>query len=238
MTNTQITTILFDWDFTLARVLGDILQSERLAALFSTQGLNYTPDQFEAAMEKQQNGAQQGFLGRSIKPQTRQDIINGYFRILAYLGFKDRTRALGERLYSAYGILPNILYDDTLPTLRALQKKGFSLGIISNHSNSAREVIEEKVGEFIRPEHIIISQEIGVHKPAKTIFKQAVARMKVSPANCVFIGDNLDVDAIGAVERGGFSRGFWLDRAETNVDRTLPERVVRITSLDQLPYFV
>ena len=42
MKGSQFTAVLFDWDLTLARVLGDASEDERLAALFRSQGLKYT----------------------------------------------------------------------------------------------------------------------------------------------------------------------------------------------------
>ena len=225
----NITAVLFDWDLTLARVLGDVPQSERLKALFASQGLVFSLEQIQKAMKTQGNGT---------KPQTRQDIINFYFRMLAYLGHTCRDWEFGDRLYNAYGDLLTFLYDDTLPALKALQQRGVTLGIISNHAYSARKMIEENVAQFIRPDHIIISQEVGVHKPAKTIFRRAITRIRVPAPNCLFIGDNLEVDAIGAVEQGGFGRALWLDRENQGADRILPDRAARITSLDQLNPFL
>lgn len=225
MTPANITAVLFDWDLTLARVLGDVPQSERIKALFASQGLTFTLEQIQEAMKTQRTGA---------KPQTRQDIINFYFKLLAYLGCNHRDWEFGDRLYNAYGDLPTFLYDDTLPVLKALQQKGLTLGIISNHAYSARKMIEENIDQFIRPDHIIISQEVGVHKPAKTIFRRAIARIQVPALNCLFVGDNLEVDAVGAVEQGGFGRALWLDRENRGTDRALPDRTAHITSLDQL----
>lgn len=233
-----ITAVLFDWDLTLARVLGDVTESERLVTLFRTQGLDYTAGQMEAAIEKCWNGVSPDAATQLTRPQTRKDIINYYFRILTHLGYYDRDWALGNRLYSAHSTLPTYLYPDTLPVLRSLQQSGFSLGIITNHAQTVRKMIEQRVGEFIPSRHIIISQEVGVHKPTKSIFHHATRRVRVPAARCIFVGDNLAVDAIGAVEQGGFGRGLWLDRKGVGPGRPLPERVSRVTSLDQVLNFL
>jgi len=238
MARAKMTTVFFDWDLTLARVLGDVSESERLAALFNSQGLNYTPDEVQGAIRAYQDSIGPERATELDQLQTRQDIINSYFQILAHLGFTDRDWAFGDRLYSAHGYLPTFLYDDALPVLRTLQQKGVALGIISNHARSARTMIEAYVGQFVPPEHIIISQEIGVHKPAKTIFRYAVSRLGASPASCMFVGNNLAVDAIAAVQQGGFGCGLWLDRNGAGLDVVLPEGVSRITSLGQVVNFV
>jgi putative hydrolase of the HAD superfamily len=237
MSNTHITAVLFDWDLTLARVLGEVSEGERLSALFESQGLTYTLGEVQAAIIKYQNGRLRTG-GQTGKPQTRQDIINSYFQILTHLGHSERDWELGNRLYDAHSYLPTFLYDDTRVVLQSLRQKGFSLGIVSNHARSARSMIERHVGDLIPSKHIIISQEVGVHKPAKTIFRLATASLGISPAHCMFVGDNLAVDAIGAVEQGHFGHALWLDRAETGPDRPLPDRVDRITSLHQIMEFL
>jgi putative hydrolase of the HAD superfamily len=124
------------------------------------------------------------------------------------------------------------LYEDTLPLLNWLKKQGIALGVISNHSQKIRPVIEETLAGFVQPEHIVISQEEGVHKPTKTIFKTACSRLGFSPEECIFVGNDLYVDAIGSVAEGGYGLGLWLDRgAGNNGTRALPERVYRINSL-------
>lgn len=237
MTDPQITAVLFDWDLTLARVLGEVSEAERLLALFGSQGLTYTLGEVQAAMSKYQNGLPR-IAGQISKLQTRQDIISSYFQILTHLGHVERDWEFGNRLYDAHSHLPTFLYDDTRPVLQLLRQKGFALGIISNHARSVRPMIERYLGDFIPAKHIIISQEVGVHKPTKTIFRLATARLGISPSHCMFVGDNLAVDAIGAIEKGYFNRSLWLDRDETGAGRPLPDRVDRITSLHQVVEFV
>jgi FMN phosphatase YigB (HAD superfamily) len=237
MQHTEITAVFFDWDFTLAFTVGDVSTSERLATLFRSEGVDFTPEELQMALERHQEEMKQGKVRR--KPQTRRDIINFYKRLLLHLGHTDRSWELGNRLYDAYGTLPTVLYEDAIPTLQSLQQKGLSLGIISNHSISAREVMEQLVSNFIPSQHIIISEETGVHKPAKTIFQRASRRIGAPPTNCVLVGDSLTVDAIGAVEQGNFGLGLWLDRQGDVANyRSLPNRVARITSLYQVLDFV
>lgn len=234
----QVAAVLFDWDLTLARAIGDVTESVRLAALFRSQGLDFAPEEIETAVFKLYDGAKKGVSSRLGKPQRRRDIINYYFRILSHFGVENRDWAFGNRLYDAHSYLPTHLYHRTLPMLRALQREGLSLGLISNHSRSARAMMEEDLSPFIPSKHIVISQEVGVHKPAKTIFRHASRRVGVPPSHCMFVGDNLNVDAIGAVKNGGFSRGLWIDREGIGSGINLPDRVFRITSLDQVLSFL
>lgn len=239
MNNYEITAVLFDWDLTLARILGEVTPAERTAAVFNQGGIPCTPDQMQQAMTacKSDPHIAKG-LGCAKKPQTRREIMQYYKHLLTYLGYNNIGRHLLNTLYSAYGHLPTYLYEDTLPLLAQLRQQGYQLGIISNHAMSARATMEKFVGGYIPSANIIISQEVDVHKPAKTIYKRAAARLRVHPAECILIGDNLCVDAIGAVERGNFGMGLWLDRKGIGTEKHLPEGVARITTLQQVNNFL
>lgn len=224
--------VLFDWDLTLTRVIGDVSPEERLTALFQKEGLPYTLPEVEEAIDVYKENLQTGKLKRIGQKQTQREIAQFYRDILVQLDHIDPDWAFMNRLYDAYAFLPHSLYDDTLPLLKWLKSQDIPLGIISNHSRQIRPVIEETLAGFINPEHIILSQEEGVHKPAKTIFKTAAARLGFDPELCIFVGNDLYVDAIGAVEAGGYGLGLWLDReAGFNGAPALPERVKRINSL-------
>lgn len=238
MTEEHITAILFDWDFTLAYTLGDVSPAQRIAALFKQEGLPYSREAVEATLQGYNQVLQQGKEPSLHQMQRRRDIIRLYRYMLARLGHPDTSRELAHRLYSAYAHLPTTLYDDARPALQALQAQELKLGVLTNHAITVRDVIEELVGDFIPAQHIIISEEIGVHKPGKTIFRRAAARLRTPPAHCLYVGDNLVVDAIGAVQAGGYGLGLWLDRNETGATDALPANVARITSLRQVADFV
>ncbi len=231
MKNSRITAVFFDWDMTLARILGDVPTSQRLAALFQRHGLPYTAAQIESALHQYYlNGGKQS---KQQKPQKPSEIIQFYHNLLAHLGQEEIPQNLGRQLYEGYALLPNLLYDDVLPTLTRLHTQGFRLGILSNHSKTARQAMESLVGYLIEPEHIIISEEINLHKPDGRIFHYAAEKIGVPPQECTLIGDNFDVDAIGSVTAGGFAHGFWLDRENKNA-RELPDFVSRVVRLDEV----
>lgn len=238
MSDKPYTCVFFDWDLTLVRVLGDISPEERLTALFQKEGMPYTLREVQTAIRRYRADLQSGHLKRTSSQQTQRDITRYYQDVLARLSNANQDWDWATYLYNAYALLPQVPYDETMPVLQALQAKGLKLGIVSNHSRLIRPIVEEMLKDFVPPEMIVISQEIGVHKPAKTIFRAACAHAQEDPASCVFVGNHLFVDAIGAVEEGEFGLGMWLDRKESNQQLTrIPERMVRITSLwDVLNY--
>lgn len=236
----KVTAVLFDWDLTLAYAEGIDTYGERLQTLFYHAGLDYTVEAIEAAVRDYQTDT--GILGQKTPEsilQTRQNIADYYRQILVRLGYVNDNWTFYDRLYDVFAKVPAILYEDSLAILRALKKRDLVLGIITNHSSLIRPVINEYVGEYISDSHVIISQDLQVYKPDPAIFRHAARQIGVLPENCLFVGDNLEVDAIGAVQQGGFGLGVWIDReTDTAVPHHLPERVHRITSLSQIENFI
>ena len=232
MSDRKIKCVLFDWDLTLTRVIGDVSPEERLAALFQKEGLPYTLLEVEKAIRAYNKNVETGQLKRIGKKQTQREIAQFYRDVLVQLNHIELDWELMNHLYDAYSFLPHSLYEDTLPLLNWLKEQEIVIGVVSNHSQKIRPVIEETLAGFVQPEHIVISQEEGVHKPTKTIFKTACNRLGFSPEECIFVGNDLYVDAIGSVAEGGYGLGLWLDRGAGNSGtRALPERVYRINSL-------
>jgi HAD superfamily hydrolase (TIGR01549 family) len=236
--NVKVRGVFFDWDLTLARTVGDVSADERLVALFRSQGLSYSLAEIEAAVQHSQTHYRQRFAQDMPRPQSQEEIAEHYKRILNYLKYESISDDLLEKLYNGYARLPTFLYEDALPTLRALDDRDISLGIISNHTRVVRYAMQQLVGELIPDDQIFISQEVGLHKPSPPIFSLALQLLYLSPEETLFVGDSLDADAIGAVELGNFRMGLWLDREDVGADVKLPPRVARITSLNDVLNFV
>lgn len=239
MADNQITAVLFDWDFTLAYSIGpNVTFSERLAVLFRRYGVQTTADEMDNILNTIRREISTGVLQASLFPQEKQAIIKNYRIILGKLGHPDTSYDFAYQLYSSYAELPHFLYDDVLPTMQALKQCGYRLGILSNHSVSARTVMEKMIGEFIPTHHITVSEALDMHKPDPNIFWVAAAKLGAQPAACFYVGDNLEVDAIGAVQQGGYAQGLWLNREKRPFAIPLPQHVAQIESLTQMLKFL
>lgn len=235
----RIKAIIFDWDMTLARVLGGMPRNHILAALFQRGGISCTYKEVAYGMSVYQANLKQGHIHPThVPPQTRADIMEYYQNILTCMGYGDLSESQLEEFYHDYAFLPTELYHDTLPVLQTLQSSEFQLGIISNHTSLARSRMETLVGTFISSPHIVISDEVGLYKPDQSIFHYAARQLALPPEECAFVGDNLQVDAIGAVQYGGFTLGLWLDRQNNGPQRNMPVNVNRITALSQVKNYV
>ena len=231
--------VIFDWDLTLVRVMGDVSPEERLTALFQNAGLPYTLREVQHSVRQFQEDVRAGRARRHGLQQTEQEIGQYYRDILLRLNHGANERVEIGHLYDAFAQLPYLPYRETFPVLQALRDRGLKLGVVSNHSRLIRPVMEQLLHEFIAPEWMFISQEMRAHKPAAQIYRHVCAQMDATPESSIFVGDHLQVDAAGAVEVGGFALGLWLDRkGEGGETAVLPPNVYRITSLSQVLQYI
>lgn len=230
--------VLFDWDMTLGAALGRVSWSERTTALFQHVGLAFEHDQIAAALDKYWLDVYRNHMPQKPPSQTREALKRYYQQVLAILGQPDPDLKLSEQIYIAYAYLPFELYASTLPTLQALLDRGFQVGVITNHAPDIRPTIEAMLGAYIGPSQITISGELEIYKPAAGIFLKTAERFGVPVEQCMYVGDNLEVDAIAAVEKGGYAAGLWYDQSEREPPSKLPDNVHRITDLGAVMAYV
>jgi putative hydrolase of the HAD superfamily len=81
--------------------------------------------------------------------------------------------------------------------LADLRRRGHRLGVITNWDSSARKLLAEHgLDGFF--EQVVVSSEVGCEKPDRRIFDLAMAAAGVRPAECLYVGDNYYLDAVGA----------------------------------------
>jgi len=92
-------------------------------------------------------------------------------------------------------------FGDCEETLRALCDRGYQLGIIANQKLGAKDRLDTwGLGRYFSV--IASSAELGVSKPDKEIFLQALTMAECRPENAVMVGDRLDNDIRPAKELG------------------------------------
>lgn len=119
------------------------------------------------------------------------------------------------------------LFDDTVPTLEFLKKKGYRLAVISNWDHRLFSIIEQLgLAHFF--ETVTASSVVGVAKPGRKIFEVALESMKAPGEHCVHIGDSFTDDYHGAQEAG--LHGVLLDRPGKGYNGA-----VQVRTLQELP---
>jgi putative hydrolase of the HAD superfamily len=94
------------------------------------------------------------------------------------------------------------LNEGVIEILSYLKKKKYHLNIITN---GFKEVQHNKIeSSGLKPyfDKIFISEEVKSPKPARAIFEYAVKSSNAKKTNSIMIGDDWDVDVMGAVNYG------------------------------------
>ena len=135
---------------------------------------------------------------------------SGYVEYIRY--FTEMPKAVGiedplpaEVLFREYQrVFPNFvqLFEGSEATLRTLREKGYRLGIVTNGPCVQQHRKLDVSG--LRPllDTVLVSSEEGVAKPDAELFCRAAARLGLSPAQCVFVGDHPVNDIDGAINAG------------------------------------
>lgn len=78
---------------------------------------------------------------------------------------------------------------------------------------------------------IIMSGEIGIHKPDRRIYEYAAEALGVSPSECVFVGDDPTSDIKGAV--GADMDAVWIDKWNSSDEIKHNPRVTTVAKMDE-----
>ncbi|HWH23931.1 MAG TPA: HAD-IA family hydrolase [Candidatus Limnocylindria bacterium] len=119
-------------------------------------------------------------------------------RILAHLGYPDLPDEFFHALDRAFSARSAwFVFDDVVPALDALRAAGIRLGVISNWTWAAPELLHdlELASHF---ETLVISARVGFNKPNPGIFRHALELMDVEPAAALHVGDSYQADIVGA----------------------------------------
>lgn len=88
-------------------------------------------------------------------------------------------------------------YQDALPTLEALRREGFHLGVISNGTEGVAYCLD-LAGVSERVDFVLVSALVGWEKPAPEIFTLGLKAVDLRPEEVVFVGDHYWADIQGA----------------------------------------
>ncbi len=145
-----------------------------------------------------------------IKPA---DLWNGYFSIL-FDNIVTKANDLKEIIDHLWEVnasegLWKSPVDGVEDTLLQLRERGYPMSVISNaHGRVSKDLEDAGLASYF--DHIFDSFWIGVEKPDPAIFEFAMSRVKVSPAESLYIGDVFAIDIVGARKAG--IEAFLIDR--------------------------
>tara|TARA_B110000908_G_scaffold149850_1_gene183410 strand:- start:537 stop:1226 length:690 start_codon:yes stop_codon:yes gene_type:complete len=134
---------------------------------------------------------------------SQQDLRRERFqRALADYNINDTELAtnIGED-YVAICPKKNKLFPHTIEVLKYLSKK-YKLHIITNGFHEVQHIKLQHAGLTSYFNEIITSEQMGVKKPNPKIFNYALQKANTSAEESIMIGDDLEVDVLGAEKVG------------------------------------
>ncbi len=94
------------------------------------------------------------------------------------------------------------LHPDVIPTLLALRKQGYKLGLVTNGSRYPQNRKLDDSGLRSYFDLVMVCGEEGLQKPHPLLFRRAAARLGVPVACCLFVGDHPVNDIRAALDAG------------------------------------
>lgn len=122
------------------------------------------------------------------------------------------------------------MFPHTVETLEILKKEGYQLHIITNGFKEVQLTKLRTCNIINYFEVIVSSEEIGFNKPDARIFQHAMQLASAQPAESVMIGDDMNIDVMGAERAGMF--GIHFDPEE---ELSRKNNDFRIRDLNELP---
>lgn len=182
----------------------------------------YTREQWPGILDRSIGEVAEYLHGRGL---MRVDAGELPGRVAAERGEENdhRVRPLGERLARIFKLSQGELgdetirdmcrcfmkpvfatarrYDDALPTLEELRRRGLRLGILSNTPwGSPAELWREELrrhGLTDAADELAFCVDVGWRKPARQGFELVMKKLGVTALECLFVGDDPRWDLIG-----------------------------------------
>ena len=109
------------------------------------------------------------------------------------------------------------LFPNVHESLSYLKHLGYQLHIITNGFQEVQHIKLQNCQLSQYFDFILCSDEIGINKPAPEIFAHALSNTGATASDSVMIGDDYDVDVLGAIRHG--LHGIHFDPQEKRKNR-------------------
>lgn len=96
----------------------------------------------------------------------------------------------------------NVIFPNSARLLQALKDKGYLVGVITNGPSLLQNHKMDTSG--LRPycDIVVVSGDVGVHKPDPALFVYTADKLGLKPEECVYVGDHPINDIQGALAAG------------------------------------
>lgn len=132
-------------------------------------------------------------------------------------------------LYAHFaGPEPWRVFPDVVPALEVLRQGGYRLAVLSNWDTRLRPLLQAlRLADFF--EVLVISGEVGWHKPDPRLFAHAARQLGLPPRQILHVGDSWAED-VGGARRAGW-QAVWLARNSLVTGAPGPDTVPSLREL-------
>lgn len=126
--------------------------------------------------------------------------------VFARLGVPDGEIDSAMEVYRRLHFQPSGVWNKPIEGARdvviEVRRRGFRTAVVSNSDGRVAGHLEDAGFEPDLFEFIIDSYVFGIAKPDPAIFRAAAERMQLDPSDCLYVGDIVGIDVIGAQAAG------------------------------------
>lgn len=221
----MIKAVFFDWMNTLAHPEPD--RHEYYCQAARELGIELSPQKVMRGIYAADSQLPAGIPPRWSEEKEQEPFIRFQEIILAEAGV-ELPRDVILKLLKMFKQLVEgatwVLYDDVLPTVKALKQRGLILGLISNiYLGRAR------LGPYL--DFVVTAKEAGASKPEPPIFLLALEQAGVNASEAVYVGDQYQTDVLGA--RGVGIKPILIDRYDLLPEVSDCPRIHSLTEVAQ-----
>jgi putative hydrolase of the HAD superfamily len=138
-----------------------------------------------------------GKMTKEILRTKRFEDTLRYFKIVD----KDLVEHLSQAYLDVSPFQKN-LFPFAIETLTYLQKESYQMHIITNGFKEVQHIKLREAGLTPFFDIIVCSEEVGVNKPDPKVFHHSMEKAGANPIKSVMIGDDYQVDYLGALNAG------------------------------------
>ena len=167
-------------------------QEELEAAALKNLGIDVAADALRRPILTANEFIYSQFAKKNLSQRSREELVALYAEYQRIV-LKEAGIAADEKIVlRLLGIMQQvkmdlILFDDVLPALDDLKKRGLIIGLISNIEQSMTTALD-KLGLSAKLDNVVTSQDAGFTKPNPGIFQYALEKSGVKPADAVYVG--------------------------------------------------
>ena len=193
----MIKAVLFDFDETLQD------RTEAFEKYMDTFFSEFFPNLDKAELEKRKedmrvtgNGGYVTHNGYASRDEWYEDLVQRW-------GWNDAPsgKELTEHYDRKFGD-HNVIFPNSKKLLRELKNRGYIVGIITNGPSYLQHHKIDMSGLKEYCDIIVVSGDIGIHKPDPMIFTYTCEKYGLNPSECVYVGDHPKNDIESATKAG------------------------------------